>query len=213
MVIVPLIFTSIVMGVSSIKNQSKIGRLGIKTLLYYVGTSLIAILIGLTLANLIQPGSGAATIDQVGAFDTSKLSSSTSILDILKRMIPLNPISALASGDILGIIFLAIFFGVVMNFVDTKHSSNIKELIAALYQVIMKITQIIIKCAPWGVLGLRTKTVSNTGLSVFKELGGFNESLGMYNEDVDLCLRAKNIGVNCIFVPESIVYHIISHPV
>jgi Na+/H+-dicarboxylate symporter len=171
MVIVPLIFTSIVMGVSSIKDQSKIGRLGIKTLLYYIGTSLIAILIGLTLANLIQPGIGAATIDQVGAFDTSKLSSSTSILDILKRMIPLNPISALASGDILGIIFFAIFFGVVTNFVDTKHSSNIKELIASLYQVIMKITQIIIKCAPLGVLGLMTKTVSNMGLSVFKELG------------------------------------------
>ena len=128
-------------SIIAIKNQSKIGRLGIKTLLYYVGTSLIAILIGLTLANLIQPGIGAATIDQVGAFDTSKLSSSTSILDILKRMIPLNPISALASGDILGIIFFAIFFGIVMNFVDTKHSSNIKEFITSLYQVIMKITQ------------------------------------------------------------------------
>ena len=82
MIIVPLIFTSIIIGISSIKERSKIGRLGIKTFLYYVGTSLFAIIIGLTLANLIQPGIGAATIDQAGAFDTSKLNTSSSILDM-----------------------------------------------------------------------------------------------------------------------------------
>ena len=114
MVIVPLIFTSIIIGVSSIKTPSKLGRLGTKTFIYYLSTSLVAILIGLTLANLIQPGMGAALIDQAGAFDTNKLSTSTSILDILKRMIPTNPISALASGDILGVIFFAIFFGIMM---------------------------------------------------------------------------------------------------
>ncbi len=179
MVIVPLIFTSIIVGVSSIKNQNKIGRLGLKTFLYYVSTSLFAILIGLTLANLIQPGIGAATIDQAGAFDTSKLTSGTSILDILKRMIPFNPISALASGDILGIIFFALFFGIVMNFTDSKYSSPIKGIIESIYHVIMKMTQIVIKCAPIGVFGLMTKTVSNTGLSIFKELGLYALTIGL----------------------------------
>ena len=171
MVIVPLIFTSIIIGISSIKDQSRIGRLGLKTFLYYMGTSLIAILIGLTLANLIQPGMGAVTLDQVGAYDTSKLSSTSSILDILKRMIPLNPIQALASGDILGIIFFAIFFGIIMNFVNSDSRSNIKGLIQSIYDIVLKMTQLIIKCAPIGVFGLMTRTVSNTGLSIFKELG------------------------------------------
>ena len=171
MIIVPLIFTSIIIGISSIKERSKIGRLGMKTFLYYVGTSLFAIIIGLILANLIQPGVGAATIDQAGAFDTSKLNTSSSILDILKRMIPLNPISSLAKGDILGIIFFAIFFGVMMNFVESNSRTNIKNFIQSIYDVIMKMTQIIIKCAPIGVFGLMTKAVSNTGLSIFKELG------------------------------------------
>ena len=171
MVIVPLIFTSIIMGISSIKDQSKIGRLGLKTLIYYIFTSLIAILIGLTLANVIQPGIGAAPLDQVNAFDTTKLSSTNSILDILKRMIPLNPMSALASGDILGIIFFAIFFGITMNFVDSKYNSSVKGLIESIYKVIMVMTQAIIKCAPIGVFGLMTKTVSSTGLSIFKDLG------------------------------------------
>ena len=180
MVIVPLIFTSIIIGISSIKDQSRIGRLGLKTFLYYMGTSLIAILIGLTLANLIQPGMGAVTLDQVGAYDTSKLSSTSSILDILKRMIPLNPIQALASGDILGIIFFAIFFGITMNFIRSSDSrSNIKGLIQSIYDIVLKMTQVIIKCAPIGVFGLMTRTVSNTGLSIFKELGMYALTIGL----------------------------------
>ena len=171
MIIVPLIFTSIIMGISSIESPSKIGRLGTKILFYYVGTSLIAIMIGLTLANLIQPGMGAVVIDQASAFDTTRLSSGTSILDILKRMIPVNPISALASGDMLGIIFFAIFFGIMMNFVDSENNAPIKNLINSIYKIILVMTQIVIKCAPIGVFGLMTKTVSNTGLSIFKELG------------------------------------------
>ena len=179
MVIVPLIFTSIIIGVSSIKDQSKIGRLGFKTFIYYMCTSLFAILIGLTLANIIQPGVGAVTIDQIGAYDTSKLSTSNSILDILKRMIPLNPIGALAKGDILGVIFFAIFFGVMMNFSPSESQASIKKIIKSIYDIILKMTQVIIRCAPIGVLGLMTKTVSNTGLSIFRELGMYALTIGL----------------------------------
>ena len=179
MVIVPLIFTSIIIGISSIKDQSKIGRLGLKTFIYYMCTSLFAILIGLTLANVIQPGVGAVTIDQVGAYDTSKLSTSNSILDILKRMIPINPIGALAKGDILGVIFFALFFGVMMNFSPSDSRSTIKKIIKSIYDIILKMTQVIIKCAPLGVFGLMTKTVSNTGLSIFKELGMYALTIGL----------------------------------
>ena len=171
MVIVPLIFTSIIIGVSSIKDRSKIGRLGFKTFLYYISTSLIAILIGLFLANTIEPGVGASTISNAGSFDTSKLNTSNSILDILKRMIPINPISALSSGDMLANIFFAIFFGIVLSFVESKYSKTILTLIDAIYHVIMRMTQIVIKCAPIGVFGLMTKAVANSGLSIFKELG------------------------------------------
>lgn len=179
MIIVPLIFTSIIIGISSIKDQSKIGRLGLKTFIYYMCTSLFAILIGLTLANVIQPGVGAVTIDQVGAYDTSKLSTSNSILDILKRMIPTNPIGALAKGDILGVIFFALFFGVMMNFSSSDSRSTIKKIIKSIYDIILKMTQVIIKCAPLGVFGLMTKTVSNTGLSIFKELGMYALTIGL----------------------------------
>ena len=171
MVIVPLIFTSIVIGISSIKNRTKMGRLGLKTFLYYISTSLIAILIGLFLANTIQPGIGAANIESIQAFDTSKLTSSTSILDILKRMIPTNPIKAFANGDMLGTIFFALFFGITLGSMNAKSSLPILNFINSLYQIIMKMTQAIIMLAPIGVFGLITKAISNMGLSIFKELG------------------------------------------
>ena len=173
MVIVPLVFTSIIIGVSSIKDRTKIGRLGFKTFLYYISTSLIAILIGLFLANTIQPGIGASTISSAGAYDTSQLSSSSSMLDILKRMIPTNPISAFASGDMLAIIFFAVFFGITLSFVDSKKSSPIIKVIESIYSVVIRMTQIIISLAPIGVFGLMVKAVSNSGLDIFKDLGWY----------------------------------------
>ena len=171
MVIVPLVLTSIIIGISSIKDRTKIGRLGFKTFLYYISTSLIAILIGLFLANTIQPGIGATIISSAESYDTTQLNSSTSILDILKRMIPINPIATFANGDMLGIIFFAVFFGVTLSFVNSKHSSPILNVLNSIYRVMIKMTQIIIRCAPIGVFGLMVKAVSNSGLSIFKELG------------------------------------------
>ena len=104
MIIVPLIFTSIITGVSGIGDGSKLGRLGFKTLLYYITTSLFAIVIGLTLTNLIQPGVGV-NLPTADSFDASKLNTPGSPAEILIRMIPLNPISAAAKGDMLGLIF------------------------------------------------------------------------------------------------------------
>ena len=170
MVIVPLVLTSIIIGISSINDRAKIGRMGLKTLIYYISTSLIAILIGLSLVNTIKPGEGANPISGVEAYDASQLQSN-SIIDIFKRMVPENPIAALASGDMLSIIFFAIFFGLMLNFVDTKYSKPVLGLVNSIYRIILKMTQIILKTAPIGVFGLIVKAVSTSGLSIFKELG------------------------------------------
>ena len=87
MIMVPLILTSIIIGVSSIKSGKKVGRLGVKTFFYYLCTSLIAIIIGLSLSNMMQPGIGATIIENT-SFDPSKIQTSASTADILIRMIP-----------------------------------------------------------------------------------------------------------------------------
>ena len=130
MVIVPLIFTSIVTGVSGIGSGKSLGRVGLKTFLYYLTTSLFAIIIGLTLTNLIQPGQGVSLGDQ-NAFDQSQLSKPGSPADILIRMIPINPFQAASSGDMLGIIFFAIFLGVGLTRIDSKHSDFLRNFFAS----------------------------------------------------------------------------------
>lgn len=172
MIMAPLILTSIIIGVSSIKSGKKVGRLGVKTFFYYLCTSLIAIIIGLSLSNIMQPGLGATIIENT-SFDPSKIQTSASITDILIRMIPTNPFQALASGDMLGIIFFAIFFGFVLNMIDSKKSSRLKNGIDAVFQVIMKITQLIIKLSPIGVLGLMTKVVYSSGFDIFVNLAKY----------------------------------------
>jgi len=172
MVIVPLIFTSIVTGVSGIGGGKNLGRIGMKTFFYYLTTSLCAILIGLTLTNIIQPGDGV-NLGSQGAFDHSKLQKSGSLADILIRMIPLNPFQAASSGDMLGIIFFAIFLGVGLTRIDTKHSSILRDFFSASFEVMMNITQIVIKFAPLGVLGLITKVVSVTGFGLFTAVGKY----------------------------------------
>ena len=172
MVIVPLIFTSIVTGVSGIGGGKSLGKIGLKTFLYYFTTSLFAILIGLTLTNLIQPGQGVSLGDQ-NAFDPTQLSKPGSPADILIRMIPLNPVQAAASGDMLGIIFFAIFLGVGLTRIDSKHSNILRNFFKAAFAVMMNITQIIIKLAPLGVLGLITKAVAISGFGLFSAVGKY----------------------------------------
>ena len=172
MIMVPLILTSIIIGVSSIKSGKKVGRLGVKTFFYYLCTSLVAIIIGLSLSNIMQPGIGATIVENT-SFDPSKIQTSASTADILIRMIPTNPFQALASGDMLGIIFFAIFFGFVLNMIDSKKSSSLKNGIDAIFQVIMKITQLIIKLSPIGVLGLMTKVVYTSGFDIFVNLAKY----------------------------------------
>ena len=166
MIIIPLIFTSIITGVSSIKDNSQLGRLGFKTLFYYTFTSLFAIIIGLTFTNLIQPGLGINLGDEK-VFDASKLSKPGSPAEILIRMIPLNPIQAASSGDMLGVIFFAIFLGISISRLNSEHQSTLTSIFNALFQAIMKMTEIIIMLAPIGVLGLITKAIANSGFEIF----------------------------------------------
>ena len=172
MVIVPLIFTSIITGVSGIGGGKSLGRIGIKTFIYYLGTSLFAILIGLSLTNMIQPGVGV-DLGNSDSFDPSKLQKPGSPADILIRMIPLNPFSAIASGDMLGIIFFAIFLGVGLTRIDSKHSKVLRTFFSAAFELMMNITQVIIKLAPLGVFGLITKVVATSGFGLFAAVGKY----------------------------------------
>jgi Na+/H+-dicarboxylate symporter len=174
MVVVPLILSSIISGVASIGSGSNLGRLGMKTMSFYVITSLIAILIGLFFVNLFQPGVGA----NLGNAETlnNLPTASTSVSDILIRTIPDNIFNAMAQGQILPVIFFAILFGFFITQIQTEKQEILVRLFDSVFEVMMKITMFIIRFTPLGVFAIVSKEVAKNAGS----LGNIAGSLGIY---------------------------------
>ena len=172
MIIIPLIFTSIVSGVSNIGEGTKLGRIGLKTMAYYTVTSMLAILVGITLANLLAPGVGVEIPVNKG-FDPSQLQTPGSIMDIIIRMIPINPVHAASSGDMLGVIFFSIILGIGITKLKPKHGDLIKNFFNSFFELMMKVTEIVIKFAPIGVFGLITAVVAKTGFVMIRAVGKY----------------------------------------
>jgi len=182
MVIIPLILTSIISGITQIGSGRNLGRLGIKTLFYYIFTSTLAILTGLVLVNLIHPGSGAdlGFSQQVEGFSTESKSFGETLIEI----IPTNVFEAFSEGRMLSVIFFALLFGFFITRIKKEKAVVLVDFFQAGFQVVMKITLLIIRFTPFGVFGIITGNVSNIlleqgsgGMSALLELGG---RLGLY---------------------------------
>jgi Na+/H+-dicarboxylate symporter len=152
MVIIPLMFASIVSGVTSIGSGKSLGRIGLKTITYYISTSFLAILTGLILVNIIKPGVGIEMGFQESV--TSLSTESGKINDILIRMIPENLIDSMAKGDILPIIFFAILFGFFITQVADNYKQPLTNFFEGLFEVMMRLTMFIIRFTPLGILGI-----------------------------------------------------------
>jgi Na+/H+-dicarboxylate symporter len=172
MVIVPLVLTSVVSGVASIGGGRDVGRLFGKTFAYYVGTSLLAILVGLVFVTLIRPGVGAE-LAGVGEGPLPEIETPTSIADMLLRMVPTNPLGAAASGDILGLIVFSILLGVALGRLPEEPRGRLLGVFEAGFQAMMVLTSGIIRLAPFGVFGLIVNAVASTGIDAFRALGWY----------------------------------------
>ncbi len=171
MIIVPLVILSITTSVASIGDPKSLGRLGIKTFVYYICSSLLAILIGVGLVNSIQPGQGVE-LGEGPAVSSESLKKPASATDLILRIIPINPVAAAAEGDMLGLIFFSILFGFALTQVSQSIRDRMLPLIEAGFEVIMRLTHIIIKFAPVGVFGLIVTMVNqNMGAGFFKAVG------------------------------------------
>ena len=152
MIVIPLVFTSIALGVAGMGNSAALGRIAGKTLLYYICTTVLAASIGLTLVNIVKPGVGASLnlTEDVSSVGTQQVS----FIDQIVNIVPANIFESMAKGDLLPVIFFAVIFGFFMNKVDQKHSGTLGNLFTAIYEVIMKITFFIIRLAPYGVFAI-----------------------------------------------------------
>ncbi|KJS21384.1 MAG: sodium:dicarboxylate symporter [Clostridiaceae bacterium BRH_c20a] len=165
MVIVPLVFASLVVGASSVGDIKKLGRMGGKTVGYYLVTTAIAVIIGLTLANIMVPGAGLEL--PVDAKYEGK--QAPSIVNVLLEVIPDNPLGALVNGSMLQIIAFALFIGIGITLVGEK-SNVVKNFFDGFAEVMYRITGIVMEFAPYGVFGLIVPVVAQYGLDVLAPL-------------------------------------------
>jgi proton glutamate symport protein len=174
MVIVPLILSSIISGVTNIGDAKNLGRLGLKTMSYYITTSLFAIVTGLFFVNLIKPGEGAelGLTKEVEGLASAR----ESFGDTLINIIPTNIFESFANGQMLAIIFFAILFGFFITRVDDKPKKFLTEFFNSVFDVMMKITMLIILFAPIGIFGIVANTVAENIDSLLEVLG----SMGTY---------------------------------
>ncbi len=170
MVIVPLVLASIISGVASVGGAG-LGRLFGKTLGYYLVTSLLAVLTGLVLVNLIRPGAGA----DLGAAETRQLPDLTVVtspVDLLLDIVPVNIVDAASEAKMLSIIFFAILVGLSIAGLPPRHRDPLANLAASAFQAMMRLTSGIIRwVGPIGVFSLILTLVGTTGLGSFKALG------------------------------------------
>ena len=185
MIVVPLIFTSLVSGVTSTGNLKGLGRMSGLTFAYYLTTSMIAISLGILAVNIVKPGVGADMVALEQAAAGEKVADTDSILaanntvwetlwNQLLNLIPTNPIAAMAdpsNRSILAVIFFGILFGIFIIRVGGEKGKRLSDLIDAGFEVMMAMTMFIIRLAPIGVLGFMLYAAAGKGLDVFKALG------------------------------------------
>ncbi len=183
MIMVPLIVSSIICGVMGLGAQSNFGRMGLKTFTYYAATGMLAIIVGLVLVNVIKPG----VVDQetammiTGQADTSeKLTSkfedrgAKDLVDIFLRMVPPNIVDAATdNGQLLGLIVFSLIFGFFISQLKNNLYDFQVNFWQSILEIMMKITNLIIKFAPIGVFGLVTPIIVRTGLEIFQPLFWF----------------------------------------
>ena len=165
MLIVPLIFCSLIVGVTSMRDTTKMGRIGLKSIIFYLGTTAVAISIGLGLGIFFEPGSGINMV----ATAATEAKAAPSLVDTLVGLIPKNPIGALATGNILQIIVFALGLGIALNLVGEKAQPVVK-VFEGFAEAMYKMTELVMKFAPYGVFALMAWVSGKYGLDVLLPL-------------------------------------------
>lgn len=163
MIVVPLVFFSIIDAVVSLGDPKKLRGIGIKTIVFFLAGGLIAVSIGLLLANIIQPGSGFTMPGEVTQVEMREL---PGMYATILNLIPSNPFESLASGEMMQVITFSILIGIALLMIGPA-SDSVRRAVATLSQAMFKIIEIILNFIPYGVFGLMAVAITRFGLAIF----------------------------------------------
>lgn len=174
MIIAPLVFTTLVVGIAKLGDIKTVGRVGGKALLWFVTASLVSLLIGLVLVNILQPGNGIAlsNADMTGAKDLMSKTQSFSMVNFVEHVFPKSMIESMANNEILQIVIFSIFFGVAAAALGDYTKGLIKALDTVAH-IILKMVGYVMNFAPLGVFGAIAAVIATKGLAVFLFYGKY----------------------------------------
>lgn len=178
MIIIPLIFTSLVSGIASLGDVRAVGRVGIRTMVYYTLSTTLAIAVGLTLVNIFNPG---AHLDLAGSAGLPEgFSTATSTLpDFLLRMVPDNIVAAMAAGDVLPVIVFALLFGLFLTRLNGPNVDAVHRMVDGVLEIIQALTLAIVRLAPLGIFALLAREVARSGPGIIWDLRYYFVTVGL----------------------------------
>ena len=182
MVVIPLVFCSLVVGVASLGDFKKLGRIGGRTLITFTLTTMVALTIGVGLANIVKPGDLVNEEDKAALLSNYESGAGAYVEDAadaptlteqLLRIVPSNPVKSMAEGDMLPIIFFALMLGIALTMMQVARSKPVVELLDGINQAMVMLVHLVMKLAPYGVAALLFDVVGSTGLSVLVALAAY----------------------------------------
>ncbi|MDO5580335.1 MAG: dicarboxylate/amino acid:cation symporter [Planctomycetia bacterium] len=192
MLVIPLLFFLLISAVSNIESAGNLGRLGLKTIAFYVLTTLLAITTGLVLVNLIQPGVGVDITSVQELPENLQIKKGFSLTDVLMNIVPDNVVSSMASGNILSVVFFALFTGCFTMALPDQSRKTMKNFFDAGSDLMMKMTTGVIRLAPYGVFAMIAERIA--------EFGG---------DSTRLLTAAQSVGLFFITVFSGLAFHLV----
>lgn len=206
MIVVPLVLVSLMLGTASLGDLRKLGRIGIKTIVYFTITTMIAISIGLLLANVVKPGAGLneeikaelyKNYESTAQVGIERMEEKPSAIDVLVNIVPTNPIKTLVEGNMLQVIFLALLFGTILTLIKKEKSEILIKFLDGLNDAIIQVVHIAMRLAPYGVMALIASVIGKYGVNILVTLLKYSlvvvGGLLIYTVSVN-CLSLKILG-------------------
>lgn len=179
MVVIPLVFTSVTLGVASLGDIRRIGRIGVKTLLFFLATTGLAAIIGLTIVNVVRPGDGIdptikdALMQEFAGQAGERMAAATESnfgVNTFVAIVPRNPVQAAAGGDMLGLIFFSLVFGIALTFIATEKSGPVIRFLEGVADAVTMMIGFAMKIAPIGVACLIFSVTAKFGWNLLQSL-------------------------------------------
>ncbi|MGI8560363.1 MAG: dicarboxylate/amino acid:cation symporter [Luteimonas sp.] len=181
MLVIPLVFSALVLGVVEIGDPASLGRIGTKTLLWVLVVTTFAVTIGMVMVNLLQPGSGlppevgqellATATDRVAQIAQQR--EGVSGIDILLNIVPRNPVAAAANGDLIAVMFFALMFGIAATVIRSDGTRHFVNAVQGVYDICLKLIDWVIRMAPYAVAALLFSITAKLGVDVLVQLARY----------------------------------------